>query len=59
MQKNRPLGVTIIAILAIFGGIRTISSGMATIAIVTLVGIVIGAILLISGIVYFDVAYGL
>ncbi len=34
MQKNRPLGVTIIAILAVIGGIGSLLSGFAVLAII-------------------------
>ena len=33
MQKNRPLGVTIIAILAVIGGIGSLLSGFAIMAV--------------------------
>lgn len=55
MQNNRPFGVTIIAILAILGGIGALVAG------ITLVGIIpfLGAALIIIGLAYFGVAYGL
>lgn len=59
MQKNRPLGVTIIAILAVIGGIGSLLSGFAVMAIVPFVGIVLGGILIVIGLAYFAVAYGL
>ncbi|CAN5733812.1 hypothetical protein BH23THE1_BH23THE1_27910 [soil metagenome] len=55
MQNNRPLGVTIIAILAILGGIGSLVGGIALVAIIPL----LGAALIIIGLVYFGVAYGL
>ena len=55
MQKNRPLGVTIIAILAILGGIGSLVSGIALVAIIPF----LGAVLIIIGLAYFGVAYGL
>jgi len=59
MQKNRPLGVTIIAILAVIGGIGSLLSGFAVMAVVPFVGIILGVILIIIGLAYFAVAYGL
>ena len=59
MQKNRPLGVTIIAILAVIGGIGSLLSGFAVMAIIPLLGIILGGILIIIGLAYFVVAYGL
>ena len=55
MQNNRPLGVTIIAILAILGGIGSLVGGIALVAIIPL----LGAALIIIGLAYFVVAYGL
>ena len=52
-QKHRPLGVTIIAILAIIGGISSIAVG------VPLLVVIIGIAFIALGIVYFVVAYGL
>ncbi|MDQ4073407.1 MAG: hypothetical protein M3162_03780, partial [Thermoproteota archaeon] len=59
MQRNRPLGVTIIAILAVIGGIGSFFNGLAVITIIPFLGIIIGAILVIIGLAYFAVAYGL
>ena len=59
MQRNRPLGVTIIAILAVIGGIGSVLSGFAIIAIIPLLGIIFGGLLIIIGLAYFVVAYGL
>lgn len=59
MQRNRPLGVTIIAILAVIGGIGSLLSGMAVIALIPLLGLIIGGILIIIGLAYFVMAYGL
>ena len=55
MQNNRPLGVTIIAILAILGGIGSLVGGIAIVAIIP----ILGAALIIIGLAYFGVAYGL
>ena len=55
MQNNRPLGVTIIAILAILGGIGSLVGGIALVAIIPF----LGAALIIIGLAYFGVAYGL
>ncbi len=55
MQNNRPLGVTIIAILAILGGIGSLVGGVALVAIIPF----LGAALIIIGLAYFVVAYGL
>ncbi len=52
-QKNRPLGVTIVAILAAIGGIIFLSSGL----VLLLVGI--GIIVLALGFAYLVMAYGL
>ena len=59
MQRSRPLGVTIIAILAVIGGIGSVLSGLAIIAIIPLLGIIFGGLLIIIGLAYFVVAYGL
>jgi hypothetical protein len=59
MQRNRPLGVTIIAILAVLGGIGSLLSGLTVLAIVPILGIILGGILIIIGLAYFAVAYGL
>ena len=55
MQNNRPFGVTIIAILAILGGIGSLVGGIVLVAIIPL----LGAALIIIGLAYFGVAYGL
>ena len=55
MQNNRPFGVTIIAILAILGGIGSLVGGIALVAIIPF----LGAALIIIGLAYFGVAYGL
>jgi uncharacterized membrane protein HdeD (DUF308 family) len=52
-QKQRPLGVTLIAILTAIGGIIFLASGL----VLLLVGI--GIILLALGIAYLVMAYGL
>ena len=59
MQRNRPLGVTIIAILAVIGGIGSVLSGFAIMAIIPFLGIIFGGLLIIIGLAYFVVAYGL
>ncbi|MGC2428172.1 MAG: DUF2127 domain-containing protein [Nitrososphaeraceae archaeon] len=59
MQKQRPLGVTIIAILTIIGGIGFITSGVGAITIAHLFGAGIGGALVAIGIAYFVMAYGL
>ena len=55
MQRNRPLGVTIIAILVVIGGIGSLLGGLVVIMLIPLLGI----ILVIIGLAYFAVAYGL
>src|SRR6476659_2565550 len=55
MQNNRPLGVTIIAILAILGGIGSLVGGIALVGVIPF----LGASLIIIGLAYFVVAYGL
>ena len=55
MQRNRPLGVTIIAILVVIGGIGSLLGGLAVIMLIPLLGI----ILVIIGLACFAVAYGL
>jgi hypothetical protein len=52
-QKQRPLGVTIIAILTLIGGIIFLASGL----VLLIIGI--GIILLALGIAYLVMAYGL
>jgi uncharacterized membrane protein HdeD (DUF308 family) len=52
-QRHRPLGITIIAILAIIAGISSIAVG------VPLLVVLIGIGFIILGIVYLAVAYGL
>lgn len=59
MQRSRPLGVTIIAILAVIGGIGSLLGGFAVLAIIPLLGIIFGGLLIIIGLAYFVVAYGL
>ena len=58
MQRERPFGVTIIAILAILGGIGSILLGFIVL-IIPILGIILGGILIIIGLAYFAVAYGL
>ena len=59
MQRNRPLGVTIIAILAVLGGIGSLLSGFTVLVLLPILGLVLGGILIIIGLAYFAVAYGL
>ena len=59
MYKQRPMGVTIVALLAILGGIAFLGSGLATLIFVPLMGIFIGSGLFILGLAYFLMAYGL
>lgn len=59
MQKHRPLGVTIIAILTVIGGIGFLASGATALALIPLFGIIIGGILVVIGLAYFLMAYGL
>lgn len=59
MEKHRPLGVTIIAILAILGGIGLLFSGFTAFALLPVVGIFVGGLLVVIGLAYFVMAYGL
>lgn len=59
MYKQRPMGVTIIALLAILGGIAFLVSGLGTLILIPLMGIFIGSGLFILGLAYFLMAYGL
>lgn len=59
MYKQRPVGVTMIALLAILGGIAFLVSGLGTLILVPLLGIFIGGGLFILGLAYFLMAYGL
>ena len=58
LYKQRPLGVTIIALLAILGGIAFLVSAFVSL-LVPLLGIFIGGGLFILGLAYFLMAYGL
>ena len=64
-QKHRPLGVTIIAILTIIGGIGLLASGIAAVVATPFLSDMgglsagIGAALIVLGIAYFVMAYGL
>src|SRR5262245_1447099 len=58
MYKQRPIGVTIIALLAILGGIAFLVSGLLTL-LIPLIGILLGSGLFILGLAYFLMAYGL
>lgn len=64
MQKHRPLGVTIIAILIVIAGILTLLVGIGSVAIgpiigISLVFIAFGVISLAIGIAYLAMGYGL
>jgi Predicted membrane protein (DUF2127) len=59
VYRQRPIGVTIIALLAILGGIAFLASGLATLILIPLIGIFIGSGLFILGLAYFLMAYGL
>lgn len=59
MYKQRPIGVTIIALLAILGGIAFLISGLGTLVLIPLIGIFLGSGLFILGLAYFLMAYGL
>ncbi len=58
MQRERPFGVTIIAIFAILGGIGSILLGFIVL-IIPILGIILGGIFVIIGLSYFVMAYGL
>lgn|SRR5688572_27845893 len=58
MQRERPFGVTIIALLAVLGGIGSILLGFIGL-IIPILGIILGGIFVIIGLSYFVVAYGL
>lgn len=59
MYKQRPIGVTIIALLAILGGIAFLVSGLGALVLIPLIGIFLGSGLFILGLAYFLMAYGL
>ena len=59
MYKQRPIGVTIIALLAILGGIAFLVSGLGALILIPLIGIFLGSGLFILGLAYFLMAYGL
>jgi uncharacterized membrane protein (DUF2068 family) len=59
MYVQRPLGVTVIAILTVIGGLGFLGSGALIFALIPLLGIIIGGVLVIIGIAYFVMAYGL
>jgi len=64
MQKHRPLGVTIIAILIVIAGILTLLVGIGSVAIGPIIGISLvfiasGVISLAIGIAYLAMGYGL
>jgi hypothetical protein len=59
MYRQRPIGVTIIALLAILGGIAFLVSGLGTLVLIPLIGIFLGSGLFILGLAYFLMAYGL
>jgi hypothetical protein len=70
MPKQRPLGITIIAILSAIGAIFLLLGGLALVALSGFVGVavgsgllaglggVIGGVLVILGLLYFVIAYG-
>ena len=58
-NKNRPFGVTLIAILAVLGGLGSLFSGFAILAVIPILGLIFGGLLIIIGLAYFAVAYGL
>jgi|SRR5690349_12050616 len=72
-QKHRPLGVTIIAILTIIGGIAFLASGIGAVTVAPflsnaginnsmltpVISAITGVALLILGMAYFVMAYGL
>lgn len=58
MQRERPFGVTIIAVLAVLGGIGSILL-VFIVLIIPILGIILGGIFVIIGLSYFVVAYGL
>jgi hypothetical protein len=53
MQKHRPLGVSIIALLTILGGLAFLFSAFVVLVIIPLFGIFLGGGLFIIGIAYF------
>lgn len=59
MQRYRPLGVTIIAILLAIAGVGSLLSGLTILALIPILGIILAGIFFIIGIAYFAVAYGL
>jgi hypothetical protein len=59
MYKQRPIGVTIIALLTILGGLAFLVSALGTLILIPLIGIFIGSGLFILGLAYFLMAYGL
>jgi hypothetical protein len=58
MYRQRPIGVTIIALLAILGGIAFLVSGLGTLVLIPLIGIFLVSGLFILGLAYFLMAYG-
>lgn len=59
LYRQRPIGVTIIALLAILGGLAFLVSALGTLVLIPLIGIFIGSGLFILGLAYFLMAYGL
>jgi hypothetical protein len=59
MYVQRPLAVTVIAILTVIGGLGFLGSGALIFALIPLLGIIIGGVLVMIGIAYFVMAYGL
>jgi hypothetical protein len=58
MQRYRPLGVSIIAILAVLGAIGSFLIGFIVL-LIPILGVILGGIFVIIGLAYFAVAYGL
>lgn len=59
MQRYRPFGVTIIAILLAIAGVGSFLSGLTVLALIPILGIILAGIFFIIGLAYFAVAYGL
>lgn len=59
MQRYRPFGITIIAVLLGIGGIGSLLSGLTVLALIPILGIILAGIFFIIGLAYFGVAYGL
>jgi lysylphosphatidylglycerol synthetase-like protein (DUF2156 family) len=59
MQRYRPFGVTIIAVLLAIAGVSSFLSGLTVLALLPILGIILAGIFFIIGLAYFAVAYGL